>query len=351
MHYKLNKQLLQTILDNQKRVPHTLSLADMGITTDIVNQIYEWARPYAAEGELANYIPQLACVDADKSAIVIGDLLDNQIAVGNGVDVKVSIQSVVKPFLYIYALQKGLPPSDISYIEPTAMHFNTDAVLQPESHKSRPGHPLNNAGAISSAGAITDFSDFLAFMRMLTDNPQLSVLEDVYQSENATNANNRAIAMRLVATGRFATIHEGMQALDHYTRACAIGVTPAEITRACVVLARGGRIHNQQVINENNIVRAINAMNSYGLYERTGEISLLSAGVRALSCKSGVGGLIINIDPARGAFTTYAPRLDAAGNSSFGKYALIPLNNLLAAPYAMRLSADEIINTIAEFDK
>ena len=28
----MQKQLLQTILDNQKRVPHTLSLADMGIT-------------------------------------------------------------------------------------------------------------------------------------------------------------------------------------------------------------------------------------------------------------------------------------------------------------------------------
>lgn len=118
----MNKQLLQTILDNQKRVPHTLSLSDMGITTDIVNQIYEWARPYAAEGEVANYIPQLARVDANKSAIVIGDLLGNQIAVGDGVDVKVSIQSVVKPFLYIYALQQGIAPHDISYIEPTAMH-------------------------------------------------------------------------------------------------------------------------------------------------------------------------------------------------------------------------------------
>jgi glutaminase len=272
------------------------------------------------------------------------------IAVGNGVDVKVSIQSVVKPFLYIYALQKGLALSDISYIEPTAMHFNTDAVLQPESHKSRPGHPLNNAGAISSSGAIDNFDDFLAFMRCLTGNPKLAVMEDVYLSEMATNANNRAIAMRLVATGRFANIVDGMRALDNYTRACAIGVTPSEITAACVVLARGGKIDGEQVISENHIVRAINAMNSYGLYERTGEISLLAAGVRALSCKSGVGGLIINIDPGRGAFTTYSPRLDAAGNSAFGKYALIPLNNLLSAPYAMRLSADEIINTIAEFE-
>lgn len=346
----MQKGLLQIILDNQKRAQHSLTLDDMGITPMLVQQIYDWARDYADDGELASYIPELAMVDASKSAIVVGDLAGNQIAVGNGLNVKVSIQSVVKPFLYIYALEQGIAPRDISYIEPTAMHFNTDAVLQPESHKNVPGHPLNNAGAISSAGAIRQFEHFLDFMRMLTGNHELNVLEDVYNSEMATNANNRAIAMRLVATGRFKSISEGETALDFYTKACAIGVTPSEIASACVVLARGGMIDGHRVLNENNIVRAINAMNSYGLYERTGEISLLAAGVRALSCKSGVGGLIINIDPGRGAFCTYGPKLDKAGNSVFGKYALIPLNNVLASPYAMKLSADEIIRTISHFE-
>lgn len=347
----MQKEVLQYILDKQKRVTLSPTLEEMNITPIIVQQIYEWARGYANDGELANYIPQLACVDDSKCAIVISDLHGNNIAVGNGLDVKVSIQSVVKPFLYIYALQQKVDPRDISFIEPTAMHFNADAVLQPESHKSRPGHPLNNAGAISSAGMIRRFEDFLDFMRILTGNEELDVIDEVYQSEMKTNANNRALAMRLVDTGRFESIQEGERALDFYTRACAIGVTTDEITQACVVLARGGVVNGKSIICENNIVRAVNAMNSYGLYEHTGEISLLAAGVRALSCKSGVGGLIINIDPGRGAFCTYGPKLDSVGNSTFGKYALIPLNNILASPYAMRLSADEIIRTIAHFDK
>jgi glutaminase len=87
-------------------------------------------------------------------------------------------------------------------------------------------------------------------------------------------------------------------------------------------------------------------MNSFGFYERTGEISLLAAGVRALSCKSGVGGLIINIDPGRGAFCTYGPRLDKSGNSVFGKYSLIPLNNVMSAPNPMRLSIEETLRSI-----
>lgn len=347
----MQKGLLQQILDNQKHALHTLTLEDMGITPILVQQIYDWAKDYASDGNLADYIPELANVDPTKTAIVVGDLHGNYVGVGNGLDVRVSIQSVVKPFLYIFALEQGAAPRDISYIEPTAMHFNTDAVLQPESQRRVPGHPLNNAGAISSAGAIRRWDDFLDFMRTLTGNSELDILEGVYKSEMATNANNRAIAMRLVATGRFKTIADGEASLDLYTRACSIGVTPHEITTACVALARGGIVNGKRVVNENNVVRAVNAMNSFGLYEQTGEISLLAAGVRALSCKSGVGGLIINIDPGRGAFCTYGPKLDHAGNSVFGKYALIPLNNVLASPYAMKLTADEIIKSISHYEE
>lgn len=320
----------------------------MGITQNILEAVYEWANNMALYGELASYIPELAKVDPNKTAIVIGDLNRNIISAGNGADVKVSIQSVIKPFLYIYALEKGLSANQISFIEATALKFNTDAVMQPDQRKNLPGHPLNNAGAISSAGSIADFEDFLNFMRLLTSNPELKVLDNVFESEMKTNGNNRAIAQRLSETGRFPNQKSSDKALEYYTKACAIGVTAYDITNACLVLANGGRRGDQQIIKEDNIVRAINAMNTYGLYEHTGEISLLAAGARALSCKSGVGGLIINVDPGRGAFCTYGPKLDAAGNSVFGKYALIPLNNLLAAPNGMRLSSEEIIRSLSK---
>lgn len=344
----MKSELLKQILESQKRSVSAQTLKDMGITQELVGQIYKWANEMATYGELASYIPELTKVDHNKTAIVIGDLSGNILALGNGLDVRASIQSVIKPFLYIYALEQGLPAESISSIEATALHFNTDQVLQPESHKKRPGHPLNNAGAISSAGSISDFKNFLDFMRELTDNPKLDILENVFKSEMETNSNNRAITYRLVAAGRFKNQKEGEKSLEHYTRACSIGITTEEAARACLVLANSGKKNGKQIIKEDNIVRAINAMNSFGLYENTGEISLLAAGARALSCKSGVGGLIINIDPGRGAFCTYGPKLDSAGNSVFGKYALIPLNNVLAAPNAMRLSAEEIIRSLTQ---
>lgn len=220
--------------------------------------------------------------------------------------------------------------------------------MSPEFQEKRAGHPLNNAGAISSAGEIEKFDDFLSFMKTLTGNPKLNVLEDVFESEMETNSNNRAIAYRLVASGRFNKQEIGIRALETYTKACAIGVNTEDAVRASLVIANRGMRGEKRIIAEDNAVRAISAMNTYGLYEHTGEISLLAAGVRALSCKSGVGGLVINIDPGRGGFCTYSPLLDDAGNSVFGKYALIPLNNVLAAPNAMRLSAKEIIRSINE---
>ncbi|MGE0076919.1 MAG: glutaminase [Bacteroidales bacterium] len=342
----MKADILKQILESRKHLASNPSLQEMGVTQDLLETVYEWSNNMASYGELASYIPELTNVDASKTAIVIGDLNKNILAVGNGINVKVSIQSVIKPFLYIYALEKGVPASQISFIEATALKFNTDAVMQPDQRKNLPGHPLNNAGAISSAGSIDNFNDFLNFMQMLTDNANLKVMVNVFESEMQTNDNNRAIARKLTETCRFPDQVQSNKALEYYTKACAIGVTAYDITKACLVLANGGRKNGQQIIKEDNIVRAINAMNTYGLYEHTGEISLLAAGARALSCKSGVGGLIINVDPGRGAFCTYGPKLDTAGNSVFGKYALIPLNNLLAAPNGMRLSSEEIIRSL-----
>ena len=344
----MKNNLLKTILENRHYSISAKTLEDMGITELVIKQILEWANKTAIYGKLASYIPELSKVNPCKTAISIGDLKGNILTVGDGKDVRSSIQSVIKPFLYVYALEQGFSARSISSIEATAGAFDTDKILQPELGKKKPDHPLNNAGAISAAGSITDFKDFLEFMKDLTDNDELAVLEDILNSEMETNSNNRAIAYRLVATGRFKNQKEGERALENYTKACSIGVTTEDATRACLVLANGGKKDDRSIIKQDNVVRAINAMNSYGLYEHTGEISILAAGVRALSSKSGVGGLIINIDPGRGAFCTYGSRLDSVGNSVFGKYALIPLNSILAAPNAMRLSSEGIIQSLHE---
>lgn len=350
------QELYELLREGRNRRTSSPTLDELAITREKVNAINAWARDHMY-GAKATYIPELASeeIDANKTAIAIGDLRGNRIVVGDGHDVVGSVQSVIKPFLYLYALSRGVSPDEISGVEANALPFNADQILRPELQLVTAQHPLNNAGAISSAGAIKQhgsFDDFLSFMQKLTRNSNLGVLEDVFRSEMATNANNAAIAYRLVAAGRFQRKEQAEKALENYTRACSIGVTVEDLLYASFVLASGGlNIRTgERLVSEDAAVRAMNAMNSFGMYEETGRVTLLVAGARANTCKSGVGGYIINVNPDVGAFVTYNPLLNKAGNSVYGLNAMIPLNELSAAPGTVRLSVEEMGATRQRFE-
>lgn len=319
------------------------TLKEMGITEDIITAIDNWASNETRYGILATYIPELKKANPDLTAIAIGDLCGSRIIIGSGSRILVSAQSVIKPFLYLYALENGTPPGVISGFEPTALSFKSDRILRPDLELKTAEHPMNNAGGISSAGEIDDFNDFLKFMRKLTGNSNLKILKNVYDSEMNTNHNNRAISNRLVASGRFKDSKQGLQALSNYTKGCSIGMTVSDLLTACLVISSGGYDANhKKIVKRNNVIRVMTAMNTFGMYEESGKITLLVAGARANTTKSSVGGLIINISPEAGAFVTYSPLLNSRGNSVYGIHAMIPLNSLLAKSRSLRLSVDQI---------
>ncbi len=319
------------------------TLKEMEISEEVIAAIDKWASSETSYGILATYIPELKRVNPDLTAIAIGDLCGNKIIYGSGSKIKISAQSVIKPFLYLYALEKGTPPGVISGFEATALSFKSDRILRPDLELKTAEHPMNNAGGISSAGEIDDFNDFLKFMRKLASNPGLKILKKVYESEMNTNHNNRAISSRFVASGRFKDSKHGLRALSNYTKACSIGLTVSDVLTACLVISSGGHDANhKKIVKRNNAIRVMTAMNTFGMYEESGEITLLVGGARANTTKSSVGGLIINIIPQVGAFVTYNPLLNSRGNSVYGIHAMIPLNSLLAKSRSLRLSVDQI---------
>jgi len=327
------------------------TLREMEITGEVVSAIDKWANGETRYGILATYIPELKKVNPDLTAIAIGDLCGNRIVFGSGSKIKISAQSVIKPFLYLYALEKGVSPGKISGFEATALSFKSDRILRPDLELKTAEHPMNNAGGISSAGEIANFTDFLNFMRKLTWNPNLKILKQVYDSEMKTNHNNRAISDRFVASGRFKDSKHGTKALSNYTKACSIGLTVSDILTACLVISSGGYdCNNKKIIKRNNVIRVMTAMNTFGMYEESGKITLLVAGARANTTKSSVGGLIININPQVGAFVTYNPLLNSRGNSIYGIHAMIPLNSLLAKSRSLRLSVDQIKQQLEEYN-
>ncbi|MCX6770136.1 MAG: glutaminase [Candidatus Micrarchaeota archaeon] len=328
------------------------TLKSLGITEKSVSLVDKWAIKLTSYGILAAYIPELKKVDKALTAIAVGDIHGNRVIVGNGAKIKISAQSVIKPFLYLYALEMGAPAKSISGLEASSMPFNTDKILRPELQMQVPEHPLNNAGAISSAGVIRKFPEFVGFMRRVTGNPGIGVLDRVFESEFNTNNNNRAIASRLVASGRFKNAKEGEEAYANYTRACSLGLTIGDVLNASLVLSSGGAGMRKKgnIAQMNNIVRVLSAMNTFGLYEQSGLFSLMVSGARANTSKSAVSGLIISINPGVGAFVTYSPLLNVEGNSVYGLYAMIPLNNLLALPGGMRLDSSELNRMLREYN-
>src|SRR5207342_2301707 len=78
---------------------------------------------------------------------------------------------------------------------------------------------------------------------------QLTVDQEVYKSEAATNQRNRAISMLMSAYERFPG--DPAQAVDLYTRQCAIAVNAKDLAVMAATLANGGKnpVTGKQVID------------------------------------------------------------------------------------------------------
>jgi glutaminase len=92
-------------------------------------------------------------------------------------------------------------------------------------------------------------------------------------------------------------------------------------------LASGGvnPVTRQRVVDPMVCHYTLAVMATAGLYETSGDW-LYEIG---LPGKSGIGGGIVTVSPGKGALGTFAPRLDAAGNSVRGQLATRDISRVL----------------------
>jgi glutaminase len=109
------------------------------------------------------------------------------------------------------------------------------------------------------------------------------------------------------------------EATDLYTRQCSLNVTAKDLAVMGATLADGGvnPLTKQRVVDVSVCHYTLAVMATAGLYETSGDW-LYDIG---LPGKSGIGGGIVAVSPGKGGFGTFAPRLDAAGNSVKGQLA------------------------------
>jgi glutaminase len=198
--------------------------------------------------------------------------------------------------------------------EPTGRAFNSVlAVVDMPTHTA---NPLVNAGAIATTSLISGKNEDEKWNRILdfyskVAGEKLVLIEEVYKSEAATNAGNKALSMLLAKYERIYA--DPFESVDIYTKQCSVGVNTTQLARMGAVLANNGKnpATGEQVIKAEDVPYILSTMAMAGLYDSSGSW----AWHVGLPAKSGVGGGIVAIVPGKGAIAVFAPRLDDAGNS------------------------------------
>jgi glutaminase len=280
----------------------------------VVREAYEKFRSDTS-GKNADYIPFLAQVDSKMFGVAVVST-DNQVFSIGEVNYAFSIQSISKVYTLALAMEELGADRVFERIgsEPTGRAFNSvQAVVEMPTHTA---NPLVNAGAIATTSLISGkdanekWNKILNFYSRAAGE-KLTLIDEVYKSEAATNAGNKALSMLLA---KFERIYaDPFESVDIYTKQCSVGVNVVQLARMGATLANNGRnpVTGEQVIKPESVPYILSAMTMAGLYDGSGGW----AWKVGLPAKSGVGGGIVAIVPGKGAIAVFSPRLDEAGNS------------------------------------
>jgi glutaminase len=272
------------------------------------------------EGTVADYIPALAKTPAHLFGVCVVGANGGVHSAGD-IEHEFSIQSVSKPFVFALICQAiGAEEARKKLgVNSTGLPFNS--VMALELNHDRTMNPMVNAGAIAATSLAPGSTpqEKWAFIRdglSRFAGRELSLNEEVYESEAATNLRNRGIAKLLEGYGRMYC--DALEATDVYTRQCSLNVTARDLAVMAATLADGGvnPISGQRVIDRAHCKRVLAVLATAGLYELSGDW-LFEIG---LPGKSGVSGGILTVAPGKGGLGTFAPQLDVAGNSVKGQY-------------------------------
>jgi glutaminase len=253
----------------------------------------------------------------------------------------VSIQSISKVFTMAEVIRSQGPDAIANTIgvDATGMRFNSIVSIELSQRTGGPEmNALVNPGAITATSMVQGATADEVWGRIIGIHSEfagrtLSVLEDVYQSEAATNQRNQAIGALMHAYGYIKA--NPQQAVDLYTRQCSIGVNARDLATMAATLAFGGwnPVTRKRAMDAERVPNVLAVMATAGLYDDSGKW-LYATGLPA---KSGVGGGIIAASPGRFGIAVISPPLDGAGNSVRAQRAIADISNALGGnPYAVQ---------------
>ena len=305
---------------------------------DVVRLVDEAYGRYKSntEGKNSQVYPALARVPSDLFGVCVVGTKGEVYAVG-AAEYEFSIMSVSKPFVFAAVCQAVGPEHARRKLgaNATGLPFNSLAAIE-QSGDGRT-NPMVNAGALATTSLVPGATantkwDFIHEALSEFAGRPLSLNEEVYASATKTNFRNQSIARLLQSFERIYC--DPAQATDLYTRQCALNVSAKDLAAMGATLADGGvnPLTRRRVVDPAICHYALAVMTTAGLYETSGDW-LYDVG---LPGKSGIGGGIVTVSPGKGGLGTFAPPLDAAGNSVKGQ--------LVAKYLSQRLGMDLFVS-------
>ncbi|HKY15340.1 MAG TPA: glutaminase A [Microthrixaceae bacterium] len=273
------------------------------------------------DGEVSAVYPALAAVPPDGFGLCVASV-DGGIATSGDAETAFTIMSVAKPFVFAVVCDLMGPEQVRERIGVNATGLPFNSVVAVDRAPGGRTNPMVNSGAIVTASLIPgdsvdqQWAELCGRLSAFAGR-ELELDEDVAASALATNHRNRAIARLLYDAGALTMVPE--EAVELYTMQSCLRVSAVDLAVMGATLADAGvnPRTDERVIGPGACRSTLAVMATAGLYETSGEW-LYDIG---LPGKSGIGGGIVMVSPGKGALGTYAPRLDAAGNSVKGQRA------------------------------
>lgn len=279
------------------------------------------ARPLAASGQLASYIPELRRVDRAKFGVAVVTLDGKEYLTGDAEE-PFSIQSISKVFALVLAYRLvGEAVWERTGRWPSSNRFNS--LIELEIENGKPRNPFLNPGALVVADLLSTRNTqaegaILALVRRLSGNSSLDYDLAVASSEFRAANRNKAAAYLMKSFGNF---HNGVDdVVAAYCSQCAIAASCRDLAQASLFLVNGGvdPRTGDSVLQPRQAHEVCALMMSSGTYEASGETAF-SIG---LPIKSGVGGGVLALVPGFGSICAWSPPLDEAGTSVAGLKAI-----------------------------
>jgi glutaminase len=290
---------------------------------DIVQSLVDEAhRRFEAntDGKNSDVYPALARIPSELFGVCVAGT-NGRVHGAGDTDYEFSIMSVSKPFLFALICETIGPEDAHAKLGANATGFPFNSLAAIERGNGRT-NPMVNAGAIATTSLAPGRTaeerwHFIHNGLSSFAGRKLALNEEVYESASQTNFRNRSIARLLESYDRIYC--DAKQATDLYTRQCSLNVSARDLAVMGATLADGGMnpITRKRVVDPAVCHYALAVMITAGLYETSGDW-LYEIG---LPGKSGIGGGIVAVSPGKGGFGTFAPPLDAAGNSVRGQLA------------------------------